>query len=121
MEEKIINLNEFKKERWKRRIKTKVCESAIWLSTTVKENKEMICLVAPGLIGIGKIAIKGITKQSNLRKETDLKDLYCYDPSLGHYWRLRRKLTNSEWLQVDRRKQKGERLSDILNDLKVLK
>jgi len=50
-----------------------------------------------------------------------LKDLYCYDRSLGHYWKLRRELTNSEWVEIDQRKQNGERLADILDELKALK
>ena len=56
-----------------------------------------------------------------MHKEKDLKDLYCYDRSLGHYWRLRRELTNAEWIEIDKRKNNGERLADILDELKVLK
>lgn len=48
------------------------------------------------------------------------KHLYCYDRSLGHYWKLRRELTNEEWLEIDKRKKNGERLSDILDDMRVL-
>ena len=62
-----------------------------------------------------------VSKRINLRKQEELKDLYCYDRSLGHYWRLRRELTNAEWLEIDRRKKNGERLADILEELKVLK
>ena len=54
-------------------------------------------------------------------KEKKVKDLYCYDRSLGHYWALRRELTNAEWVLVDKRKANGERLADILDELKVLK
>ena len=50
-----------------------------------------------------------------------MKDLYCYDRSLGHYWRLRRELSNKEWLEIDQRKKNGERLADILDEMKVLK
>jgi len=57
----------------------------------------------------------------NLRKEKDVKELYCYDRSLGHYWVLRRELTNREWIEIDQRKKNGERLADILSELKVLK
>ena len=61
-----------------------------------------------------------LSKHAALAKEQDLKDLYCYDRSLGHYWKLRRELTNDEWLEIDKRKKEGERLSDILDDMKVL-
>ena len=50
-----------------------------------------------------------------------VKDLYCYDRSVGHYWKLRRELSNKEWLEIDQREKNGERLSDILSEMKVLK
>ena len=62
-----------------------------------------------------------VSKRINLRKQEELKDLYCYDRSLGHYWRLRRELSNKEWLEIDQRKKNGERLSDILAEMTVLK
>ena len=65
--------------------------------------------------------VKVVGKYVNQHKQEDLKDLYCYDRSLGHYWKLRRELTNDEWLEIDKRKKNGERLSDILDELKVLK
>lgn len=57
----------------------------------------------------------------NLHKEANLKKLYCYDTSLGHYWRLKRPLKNSDWVTIDKRCREGESLANILNDLKVLK
>ena len=68
-----------------------------------------------------KAVAKVVSKRINLRKQEELKDLYCYDRSLGHYWRLRRELSNKEWLEIDQRKKNGERLSDILAEMKVLK
>ena len=49
-----------------------------------------------------------LSKHAALTKEQNLKDLYCYDRSLGHYWKLRRELTNEEWLEIDKRKKNGE-------------
>lgn len=116
-----VNINDFKKEQKKREFKEKIhrgyCNTRDWFY----RNKEAVVILTP-------IAIKGVTtvvkvlgKNANLRKEETLKDLYCYDRSLGHYWKLRRELTNKEWLEIDRRKRNGERLSDILEELKVLK
>lgn len=61
-----------------------------------------------------------VSQQDRLKKAKDLKELYCYDRSLGHYWKLRRELTNDEWLAIDARKRSGERLADILKELNVL-
>ena len=80
----------------------------------------MITLTPIVIGGITTVA-KVVGKHVNLHKQEDLKDLYCYDRSLGHYWKLRRELTNQEWLEIDKRKKNGERLSDILDELKVLK
>ena len=84
-------------------------------------NKEAILVLVP--IGVGAITTltKVVGKNANLKKEQKLKDLYCYDRSLGHYWALRRELSNSEWVEIDKRKAKGERLADILSEFKVLK
>lgn len=85
------------------------------------ENKEMILTLTPVVIGGVTTVSKVVSKRVNLHKEEMLKDLYCYDRSLGHYWRLRRELSNKEWLEIDRRKANGERLADILAEMKVLK
>lgn len=86
----------------------------------VIDNKEMI-IYNPIVVGIATPIIKAVSKNITLGKAKDLKELYCYDRSLGHYWSLRRELTNQEWLTVDRRKKCGERLADILADMRVLK
>ena len=84
------------------------------------ENPEtalaIVGAVLSGAAYIGKAAVK----RSNIKAEEDVKNLYCYDRSLGHYWKLRRELRNDEWLEIDRRKKDGERLSDILNSMCVL-
>jgi hypothetical protein len=62
-----------------------------------------------------------VFNNKEMKKQEDLKNLYCYDRSLGHYWKLKRELTNSEWVEIDKRKKNGEHLADILDELKVLK
>lgn len=74
-------------------------------------------LVISGMFGL----TKGIIKHANLRKTENMKNLFCYDTSLGRYWELRRKLTNKDWLAIERRRANGEKLGEILEDLRVLK
>lgn len=109
--------NETKFERFKREVRAKREEAKDWLN----RNKELAIVLTPVIIGGATTIIKVVGKRVNLRKEESLKNLYCYDRSLGHYWRLRRELSNKEWLEIDMRKKGGERLSDILAELKVLK
>lgn len=102
-----------RKEEWNR----KKTEAWNW----VRDNKELIILFGPALIGGATAGIKAVNKHVKLNKEKNLKELYCWDASLGHYWKLRRELTNSEWVEIDKRKRNGERLADILDGFKVLK
>lgn len=109
--------NETKLEYLKRRASAKFQECKDW----VCRNKEAVIVFTPILIGGITTVVKVVGKHVNLNKEEAVKNLYCYDRSLGHYWALRRELSNKEWLEIDARKKAGERLSDILDELKVLK
>lgn len=85
------------------------------------DNKEEILLAIPAICGLLYKGSKTIGKRVNLAEEKRLKENYVYDRSLGHYWELRRKLTNSEWAEIERRKRNGEKLADILSSMRVLK
>lgn len=89
----------------------------------VEDHKAQIAAVAaatPVVVGTIMQIARMVSQQDRLKKAKDLKELYCYDRSLGHYWKLRRELTNDEWLAIDARKRSGERLADILKELNVL-
>lgn len=121
MAKKIIDVYyDEKKGIYKENFKSKFRQFVIW----VNDNKELIVMCAPVVLATCKFGSKLIVKVGkniNLRKAEKIKNLYCYDPSLGHYWELKRKLSNKEWLSIDSRKKNGERLADILSELKVLK
>lgn len=82
------------------------------------ENKQW--LIPAGLTVGGAILKMGVTHHKTAQQKK-VKDYYCYDPSLGHYWSLNRELSNQEWLEIDRRRKKGERYADILASMRVLK
>lgn len=102
-----------RKQKWNRRIDA----AKEWWD----DNKQYAVIVVPAVVGVVGTGIKVLGKRHNLKQEERNKDLWCYDASLGHYWELKRKLTNDEWVAIDRRKKNGERLADILDDLSVLK
>lgn len=108
---------EQKKACLKEKIHSKVQDGKEWFS----RNKEAVIALTPIVIGGVTTVTKVVGKRVNLHKQEEVKNLYCYDRSLGHYWRLKRELSNKEWLEIDKRKKNGERLSDILSELKVLK
>ena len=109
--------NETKFQRFKRKTVARAENVIDW----AKRNKDTILVLAPAVIGGTATIVKVVGKRVNLHKTEELKNLYCYDRSLGHHWAPRRELSNPEWLQIDKRKKCGERLSDILAELKVLK
>ena len=116
----VININFFdekKRSKIKEKIEGKIRDGLAWAN----DNKEIVIALTPVVIGGVTTVTKFVIKRSNMHKEETLKNLYCYDRSLGHYWRLRRELSNKEWLEIDNRKKNGERLADILAELKVLK
>lgn len=117
----VVNMKDIKKEARKRAIKEKVTTKLRDGKEWVMRNKEAVITLTPIVVGGITTVAKVVGKRVNLHKQEDLKDLYCYDRSLGHYWKLRRELTNQEWLEIDKRKKEGERLSDILETMKVLK
>jgi hypothetical protein len=105
------------RNRFKEKIAAKIQEGKEW----VIRNKTTLIALTPVIVGGAATIAKVTGKHINLRKEESVKNLYCYDRSLGHYWRLKRTLSNKEWVSIDQRKNKGERLADILSELKVLK
>ena len=121
MNKERIEIVDFTKEARRRERKAKFDNKVNDVKNWVYNNKELIMIFAPILIGGVTAGVKAVNKQVKLNKEKDLKDMYCYDRSLGHYWKLKRELTNSEWVEIDKRKNNGERLADILDELRVLK
>lgn len=116
----VIDIN-FEREIKKAHFKAKVRDVANKTKNWIVDHEELIVVALPIVIGGASKMVTTATKRSNLRKQEMIKNRYCYDPSLGHYWHLKRNLSNTEWVQIDRRKANGERLADILSDMKVLK
>ena len=119
-DDKIMTLKDFKRaakwKEFKEGFKSKAKAVDQWLY----KHKEIVITLVPVFVGATIKIVKMVSTNKNTKEQKDLHDLYCYDKSLGHYWRLSKPLTNSQWLEIDRRKKNGERLSDILNDLRVL-
>ncbi|MBQ8237868.1 MAG: hypothetical protein IJZ39_06970 [Oscillospiraceae bacterium] len=104
--------------------KEKLADGLRVTSEFIRDNKEMVVLLIPVassvVTGTTKI-VRGLINLGVAKNERKVTDRRCYDPSEGHYWNLRRALNNEEWLRVSRRQANGERLGDILADMKLLK
>ena len=106
-----------KRAEFKEKFKNKFQNGVDWCT----RNKNWLIPLIPVVIGSATTATKVVGRRINLRKQESVKNLYCYDRSLGHYWKLKRELSNQEWLEIDRRKKTGARLADILASMNVLK
>jgi len=96
-------------------------EMLIKLQNWWDNNKQYAAVVAPIIGAVVIKSISAISKGHKIQTEYKSKDLRCYDASIGHYWELRRKLTNQDWLYINSRKARGESLGDILKDMNALK
>lgn len=105
----------------KEELKNKVLTTKYKAENWYHKNKSWVAPVISIGLTVTPFIVRFATKRTNLMKEQQLKDLYIYDRSHGHYWELRRKLSTRELLEIDRRKDKGESLVDILESMRVLK
>lgn len=120
---KVVTMKDFEKESKRREFKENVKRKFSNAVNFVSDHKEEIMILSPiimaGIAGVTKVS-KGMIRNHNLNKEQDLKELYCYDRSLGHYWKLRKPLSNNDWITINDRKKNGEALADILSSMNVL-
>ena len=118
---KLNDLERFEREQRKaqrkERIKRNINETLTWIN----DNKTVLLVVIPATATLVKTGVKMVNKQVSLRKEQQLKDLYCYDRAQGHYWRLKRKLSSKEWIEISERREQGEKLATILNEMNLIK
>lgn len=85
-----------------------------------KENQSLI-YGATGLLAAATGLGKKILKNHAVNKEIKFKETTIYDRSLGRYVRLKKKLTAEQALTIEKRKQNGEKLHIILQDMNLLK
>ena len=116
---KAINKEEIKVKigQAKFRARNAIHKAKVW----AEENPEKAALIASGTIAAAQYIGKAAIKDYRNNKEANLLKLRCYDPSKGHYYYLKRELSNKEWLMIDKRRDAGEKLPDILEDMRVLK
>lgn len=112
------------KDRWidfKASIGRKKDQLYVWAG----ENKELIVICAPIIVGGVFEIIKLAVKRDNVNREEELKNDYIYDHRLGHYYQIKHirsdRKRNNTYLEIDRRRRNGEYLGDILDDMCLLR
>lgn len=121
---KTIDINDFKKEEKRRERKERFNKKANIAANWIRNNKETLAIAIPvvgvSIKGTAKI-IKGISKNVALSQEKQLKERFIYDRSLGKYLELKKPLTNAQMKSILERKDNGERLASILQNMNLLK
>ena len=109
-----------KRERFRRKVKEKVQETIYWIN----ENKEFLIIVVPAASAIltgGFKVVRSLSRNIALAQEKRIKNMRIYDRSMGKYIELKRPLKNSDMKTILERRENGEKLSNILMDLNLIK
>lgn len=120
---KVINVEEYVESIEPTKIdKVKMFMSKRWQETKkfAIEHKEEIIVSIPVVIGVTRSLYKTF-RPTVYEQERKRIDHTYYDPSTGIHWELKRKLTNHERAELDRRRRNGEPVIDILKSMKVAK
>lgn len=110
---------EIKKKKFTEAAIQKARQASAWIRT----NQELLVVAIPAAAtatSASKIA-RTVFHRSNMKREERERQTNWYDPSLGHYWQLKRPLKQSEQLLVNQRRKSGESLGDIFASMKVLR
>ena len=88
---------EMKKEHFKRKVEDVV--------TMVNENIPAILALTPAVVTVARTAtnlVGTVGRTIDQRDERKRRECKCYDRSEGHYWTLKRKLTNADWTIISK-------------------
>lgn len=110
----------YKRRHFKEECKRKFKNTWEWC----KQNPYYGTLIVTGVCG----AVKGVTsfgksisRNIALHQETKMRDNRIFDRSLGKYLELKRPLKQSDMSKILERKDQGEKLSNILMNMNLLK
>lgn len=124
VEVEVIDVKDFekrcKRENFKRKVKNSIHKTFVW----IVDNKEFLVIAIPAVATVVKGTSKIVTKISNniaIAQEKKIKSMRVYDRSLGKYIELNRPLKNSDMKVILERRDEGERLSNILMDMNLVK
>lgn len=113
----VVPKDDSKKEKAKAWLKNRYIDvRCFW-----EENKQEIVTLVPVIISGTVVMVKVFAKRNSLNAEKRLKELFVWDPKLGRYWEIKRKLSAVQALELERRRNAGEGMGEILASMKVLK
>lgn len=105
------------KEKVKAYVVKKQSDAQIWWS----RNKDWAVVGIPICAGAVGTGVKYILRSHSIHREEKMKYKTYWDASVGHHWELKRKPSNQQRMEIDRRwKQNGEPLSKVLYEMNLI-
>lgn len=114
---------EFKKKA--KEIKDKVKSEVSFRANNAKiwwdKNKDWAKYTIPFAVGAAGTGLKYLARSHNIKREEKMKYKTYWDASVGHHWELKKKPTNQQRMEIDRRwKTNGEPLSKVLYEMNLI-
>ena len=103
-----------------RKAKTQACDAGRKAMQFATENKELVLMGIPLAIAAVRTS-QSLVVSKRVKDERNRMDRSIYDRKAGHHWDLRRKPSNAELAEFDRRRDNGENAYDILRSMRLLK
>ena len=106
-------------------IKDKVKSEVNFRAHNVKiwwnKNKDWAVVAIPIAAGACGTGFKYFLRARNIKREEKMKYKTYWDASVGHHWELKKKPTNQQRMEIDRRwKGNGEPLSKVLYEMNLI-
>lgn len=114
------NENASKKEKAKNFFSNKFEELKDEAIKFYDEHENEIKFFTPIVASVTIAGLKCVTSNKT-RKDEKFHETTIYDRSEGHYWYLKRRPSNYQWMEISRRHEQGESYRRILTDMNLLK
>ena len=113
----VAHKDDSKKEKLKAKVHNKIVDFQCWWD----ENKQDVIALTPVAVGGLVAGFKFGNKLLKSHQEKYMREHAIWDPKQMHWWILKKKPTSWQWSEIDRRKNAGEPVADILRSLGMLK
>lgn len=113
----VVPRDDSKKEKARAWIHNKKVDFECWWD----ENKETVIALTPVIVGGITVAFKFGDRLVKNHNAKWMRERSIWDPKQQHWWIMTKKPTPWQWSEIERRKNNGESVSDILRDLGMLK
>lgn len=114
------DLKRFKIEEQKRKAAEKWEDFKAKCRCTWENHKEEIIFLGPVVVGAATGLARAGARAYSTASENRHRDRETYDPRTGQYYTLKRKMSNSQKLELERRMSNGERKGDILRSMRLI-